>query len=230
MDPSGRSYEDFVPPHSMVRVEPTTHTLTVDLSTAGYKKEHIRVQLVHSHRRLVVRGERPVAGNRWSRFRLEVTIPDGCDTKGVHARYEKGVVRVVMPGVAPELVAADGGGGQQEPAKPAAAATASAGVQDRRDVSSTAKRDGGGRAAPARGGEEEDKAQKKQQELQRASSGNDYVRQSTGVEGEVAAGSPSRGGGGYAFFHDRRKMATTVFGVVLVLISLGIYIKYSLWP
>lgn len=34
MDSNGRVFEDFVPPHSMVR-EPATHTLTVDLSAAG---------------------------------------------------------------------------------------------------------------------------------------------------------------------------------------------------
>ena len=50
----------------------------------------------------------------------------------------------------------------------------------------------------------------------------------TGGVGEVTAASPSARQG-YGFLHSR-KMATTVLGVVLVLISLGIYVKYSLWP
>ncbi|KAL6640963.1 hypothetical protein ACP70R_019144 [Stipagrostis hirtigluma subsp. patula] len=227
MDPSGdRAYEDFVPPHTMVR-EPAVHTLTVDLSGAGYKKEHIRVQMVHSHRRLIVLGERPVAGNRWSRFRLEAAIPDSCDTKGVHARFEKGVVRVTMPSLAPEPVAVDAGGQQETapPAKPTANTAAATRAQDQKDVGASAAQQDGDRAAQ----QEEEKVRKQQEELRRASSAKDDAHgESAGVEGEVAAGSPSRGG--YAFVHDRRKMATTVLGVVLVLISFGIYVKYSLWP
>jgi hypothetical protein len=34
MDSNGRVFEDFVPPHTMVR-EPATHTLSIDLSAAG---------------------------------------------------------------------------------------------------------------------------------------------------------------------------------------------------
>jgi hypothetical protein len=34
MDPSARSYEDFKPPHRLVR-EPLTHTLSVDLANQG---------------------------------------------------------------------------------------------------------------------------------------------------------------------------------------------------
>ncbi|KAK3157642.1 hypothetical protein QOZ80_2AG0125490 [Eleusine coracana subsp. coracana] len=224
MDPSGRAYEDFVPPHSMVR-EPPTHTLSVDLTAAGYKKEHIRVQLVHSHRRLIVRGERPVAGNRWSRFRLEFKLPDDCDVKGIQAKFEKGVVRVTMPGQKPETV-------QEEPAKKPTEAAAPSGVQvgaERQDGDHPAP------APPAGGGEEvkndqETKVQKQEAVHRRLSSAKDGGRDDGAAsEGEEAtAVTPSSQG--YAFMRDRKKMATTVLGVVLALISLGIYVKYSLWP
>ncbi|TVU01134.1 hypothetical protein EJB05_53433 [Eragrostis curvula] len=230
MDSTGRAYEDFVPPHRMVR-EPPTHTLSVDLSAAGYKKEHIKVQMVHSHRRLIVSGERPVAGNRWSRFRLEFKLPDDCDAKGIQARFERGVVRVTMPGLTPQPVAADADAavGQPEPAKKPTTAAAASGVQDG-DRAAPALPAGGGEGL----GKDQEKEQKPQEGVQlqkRVSSAKDGGRSNDddAREGEEAApGTPSRQG--YAFLHDRRKMATTVFGVVLVLFSLGIYVRYSLWP
>uniref|UniRef100_A0A0E0DCI8 SHSP domain-containing protein n=1 Tax=Oryza meridionalis TaxID=40149 RepID=A0A0E0DCI8_9ORYZ len=168
----GRSYEDFKPPHKMVR-EPPTHTLTIDLSAKGkalfrlqffmsrYKKEHIKVQLVRSRQRLVVSGECPVAGetNRWSRFRLQFPVPDGCDLKAIQARLQDGVVRVTLPGVKPQQ--------QPPPAKTAAGAAAGAvAAEDRR----------------------------------------------------------------CKFLRERGKLATTLLGVVLVLFSFVIYIRYSVKP
>ncbi|XP_062206035.1 inactive protein RESTRICTED TEV MOVEMENT 2-like [Phragmites australis] len=219
MDRNDRVYEDFLPPHSMVR-EPAAHTLSVDLCAGGYKKEHIRVQVVRSHRRLIVRGERPVAGNRWSRFCHEVRLPNGCDTKGIQARFENGVVRVTIPRLAPVPVAVNAGA-QQEPT----AAAVASGVEDWKD--GAAQQDGD-RAARAGGGEEKEETVQRQDAGQRASYTKDGGRESAGVGGEVTAASPSHRG--YGFVQDRRQMATTMLGVVLVLISLGIYVKYSLWP
>lgn len=196
------------------------------------------MQMVHSHRRLIVRGERPVAGNRWSRFRLELRVPDGCDAKAIHARFENGVVRVTMPGVAPEPVQVETGAGtgarQQDtstppppPAKPAAATSA----QDQKDAAG-----GGGHTARVGGaddeGEKKDDPVQKQEVRQRVMSsakddgGHDDA--ASGEEEVLAPASPSRQD--YGFLHGRRKMATTVLGVVLALISLGIYVRYSLWP
>ncbi|KAG8091678.1 hypothetical protein GUJ93_ZPchr0012g21029 [Zizania palustris] len=162
---AGRAYDDFKPPHKMVS-EPTTHTLSVDLSTSiaghNYKKEHIKVQLVHSRRLLVVSGECPVgAGNRWSRFRLEFPVPDGCDVKAIHARFANGVVRVTMPGRKKE----------QEPAPPPVAAT-----------------------TPLRG-----------------------VRR-------LLPASVVR------LLQERGKLSTTIVGVVLVLFSFFIFVRFSLKP
>ncbi|XP_006662379.1 inactive protein RESTRICTED TEV MOVEMENT 2-like [Oryza brachyantha] len=141
----GRTYEDFTPPYRMVRETPA-HTLSVDLSGKGYKKEHIKVQVVHSRRRLVVSGECPA--ERWSRFRLEFQLPDGCDdVKGILARFDNGVVRVTMP-----------------PAKTAAGSS----VEQRR-----------------------------------------WYR---------------------SLLQERRKLATTLFGVLLALLSFGIYVRYSVKP
>ncbi|CAN6305078.1 unnamed protein product [Urochloa humidicola] len=230
MDSEARVFEDFVPPHSMVR-EPATHTLSVDLSAAGYKKEHIQVQMVHSHRRLVVRGERPVAGNRWSRFRLELRVPDGCDAKAIHARFENGVVRVTMPGAAPEPVKVDTPAAAA-PSPPAAVAPS---TQDKKDdgVAAAQQQDARGAGEGEEGEKKKDEAaadQRKQEVRQRVmGSANKDGGEASGAGEVVAPASPSRQQD-YGFLHGRRKMATTVLGVVLALISLGIYVKYSLWP
>lgn len=197
---TGRAYEDFVPPHNMV-TEPATHTLTVDLSAAGYKKEHIRVQLVRSHGLVVVRGERAVAGNRWSRFRLEFKVPDGCDLKGIHAKFEGGVVRVTMPGIKTGPAAAVGG------KLPEPVALDTAGVRD------------------ARGGNKEDESVQRQPEEERTVKDGGSV-----VGGDEALAAPASGRGGYAYLPERRKLVTTVVGAVLVLFSLGIYVRYSFGP
>lgn len=179
---------------------------------AGFKKEHVRVQMVHSQRRLIVRGERPVDGNRWRRFGLELLVPDGCDAKAIHARFENGVFRVTMPAVPPEQVPV---------------------------VASAAKQDGGDRAARGR---EDNKHEtpRKQEARQRVvssakhagGSGRSDDTAAGGVGQEVmAAASPTSSRQGYGFLHNRKKVTFTVLGgVALVLISLGIYAKYSLSP
>ncbi|KAM0838544.1 hypothetical protein ACQ4PT_060909 [Festuca glaucescens] len=195
---TGRAYEDFVPPHNMV-TEPATHTLTVDLSAAGYKKEHIRVQLVRSHGLVVVRGERAVAGNRWSRFRLEFRVPDGCDVKGIHAKFEGGVVRVTMPGIKTGPAAAVGSK-LPEPA---------AGVRD------------------ARGGDKEEENVQRQPEEERAVKDGGRLDHGAGVVRGVESLAAPASGHGYSYLPERRKLVTTVVGAVLVLFSLGIYVRYS---
>jgi hypothetical protein len=207
--------------------------------------------MVHSHRRLIVRGERPVDGNRWSRFLLELHVPNGCDAKAVHARFDNGVVRVTMPGVQqPEpvypIVAGTGDHQQQETPLPKHAGTASAAgdddVQGRKGVVGAAGQDGGDRDRAARGQDEVDKHEtpRKQEARQRVvssakhagGSGRSDDTAAGGVGQEVmAAASPTSSRQGYGFLHNRKKVTFTVLGgVALVLISLGIYAKYSLSP
>ena len=151
------------------------------------------MQLVRSHGLVVVRGERAVAGNRWSRFRLEFRVPDGCDVKAIHAKFEGGVVRVTMPGIKTGPSAVVGG----KLPEPVAAETDAAG----------------------------DERVQKQRDEERAVKDGGRLGHGTGV---VAA--PASGRGGYSYLPERRKLVTTVVGAVLVLFSLGIYIRYSFGP
>lgn len=205
---AGRAYEDFVPPHNMV-TEPATHTLSVDLTAAGYKKEHIRVQLVRSHGLVVVRGERAVAGNRWSRFRLELSVPDGCDVKGIHARFEGGVVRVTMPGLRTGPAAAV----KEKEEPPAAKADASAGDKENEKVQRQPAEERGANAVKDSG------------RLDRGQ--GTPAHDVRGVEAPAPAPASGRG---YSYLPERRKLVTTVVGAVLVLFSLGIYVRYSFGP
>uniref|UniRef100_A0A0D9XK01 SHSP domain-containing protein n=1 Tax=Leersia perrieri TaxID=77586 RepID=A0A0D9XK01_9ORYZ len=146
----------------------------------GYKKEHIKVQLVHSRRLLVVRGECPVAGNRWSRFRLELPVPGGCDAKAIHARFDNGVLRVTIP---PGMI--------NEPEMPAAKTTGADAVAGQAPTTDDTVKEGG-RESPG----------------------------SVGDQQQVACG-------GYRLLREQKKLATTLLGVVLVLFSFVIYIRYS---
>jgi hypothetical protein len=160
------------------------------------------VQLVRSHGLVVVRGERAVAGNRWSRFRLEFRVPDGCDVKGIHAKFEGGVVRVTMPGIKAGPAAAVGG----KLLEPAAS------IRD------------------ARGGDKkEDENAQKQPEEERVVKDGGRLDHGAGAVGgmEALALAAPASGRGYSYLPERRKLLTTVVGAVFVLFSLGIYVRYS---
>jgi hypothetical protein len=167
---------------------------------AGYKKDHIRVQLVRSHGLVVVRGERAVAGNRWSRFRLEFRVPNGCDVRGIHAKFEGGVVRVTMPGIKTGPAAAVGGK-LPEPA---------AGVRDDRG-----------------GDKKEDKNVQKQPEEDRVVKDGGRLDHGAGVVGGMEALAAPASGRSYSYLPERRMLLTTVVGAGLVLFSHGIYVRYS---
>lgn len=78
--------------------------VTVDL--AGVAEDDIDIQLFDDA--LVVEGKRHlapcdeggvyhVAGIRQGSFRLELPLPSTVDAEGVEARYERGLVRIVLP-------------------------------------------------------------------------------------------------------------------------------------
>lgn len=107
---------------------------------AGFKKEQLKVQ-VDNLGRLRISGERPLAGNQWSRFRMVLPIPEGCNVDGIRSRFEEdGVLHITMPRLwtAPaeepntgdaEMGGSDAGqdqNGGHSPAQPNAAAAAEA--------------------------------------------------------------------------------------------------------
>ncbi|CAL4943487.1 unnamed protein product [Urochloa decumbens] len=69
---------------------------SVRISLPGFKREDIRV-LVDSHGHLRTRGERPIAGARWSRFQKDFQLPDGCNLDGIRAKFEAETLIITLP-------------------------------------------------------------------------------------------------------------------------------------
>ncbi|XP_042490269.1 inactive protein RESTRICTED TEV MOVEMENT 2-like [Macadamia integrifolia] len=90
---STRSYEDFQPSSNLLREE-EGDTFVVDLP--GFRRDQLRVQ-IESHGNLMVSGERPIANNRWSRFRKDCLIPKNCNENEIKANFVDGVLYIKMP-------------------------------------------------------------------------------------------------------------------------------------
>ncbi|CAD6213880.1 unnamed protein product [Miscanthus lutarioriparius] len=63
---------------------------------AGFKKEDIRV-LVDNHGHLRTHGERPIVGNRWSRFQKDFELPANCITDVIRAKFENERLTITLP-------------------------------------------------------------------------------------------------------------------------------------
>ncbi|KAG8073524.1 hypothetical protein GUJ93_ZPchr0006g42415 [Zizania palustris] len=145
-----RTYVDFVPPHNLVE-ESDKETFVIDLSTAGFKKEQLRVQ-IDKYGRLQISGERPVFGNQWSRFYKDLDVPETCNAGDVRARFEKsGFLHIIMPKLSPPAAAA----AAEEPKATAGPKTSAGGSKDDKGAAATGH--GAARQTTAAQGEEKDK-------------------------------------------------------------------------
>ncbi|KAG1358695.1 inactive protein RESTRICTED TEV MOVEMENT 2 [Cocos nucifera] len=61
-----------------------------------YRKEQIKVQ-IDRYGKLKIVGERPLEGNRWSRFRKEFQVPENCNRSEIRAKFENGHLNVLLP-------------------------------------------------------------------------------------------------------------------------------------
>ncbi|GAB4836201.1 hypothetical protein Ancab_001115 [Ancistrocladus abbreviatus] len=87
-------YEDFKPLSEWKHEEGAD---ILCLQIPGFMKEQLRIVTEASRGALRVRGERLVAGNKWSRFQEEIPVPEDCDMKEIHAKFEGGILRITMP-------------------------------------------------------------------------------------------------------------------------------------
>jgi hypothetical protein len=67
---------------------------------AGFKREEMRV-LVDNHGHLRTRGERPIAGTKWSRFQKDFKLPDNCNVDGICAKFESEKLTITLPKKSP---------------------------------------------------------------------------------------------------------------------------------
>ncbi|KAG6471137.1 hypothetical protein ZIOFF_072238 [Zingiber officinale] len=66
---------------------------------AGFRKEHISIR-INDFGNLKITGERPLVGNRWSRFVKEFQVPDHCNASEIKAALENGLLRIELPNFA----------------------------------------------------------------------------------------------------------------------------------
>ena len=81
---------------SYLKLISTVLLLSFCVIFAGFKKEQLKV---HTNNKgyLIVEGERPVDGSKWSRFKKEVGLPEDCDVKEIRAKFSHGVLSILIP-------------------------------------------------------------------------------------------------------------------------------------
>ncbi|XP_004230071.1 inactive protein RESTRICTED TEV MOVEMENT 2 [Solanum lycopersicum] len=100
--PAARAvYEDFRPVHERHQDE-EAEKLVIYLP--GFMKENIRVS-TEGKNTVRVRGERFVGGNKWHRFQEDFQAPDDCNMRGIHAKFENGILIITMPWKMPKQLA-----------------------------------------------------------------------------------------------------------------------------
>ncbi|KAG2536286.1 protein RESTRICTED TEV MOVEMENT 2-like [Panicum virgatum] len=92
-----RAYEEYDPSVEWSR---GAEADSVKIVLPGFKKDDIRV-LVDNHGHLRTSGERPLAGNRWSRFQKDFQLPDNCSVDGIRAKFQSETLTITLPKKAP---------------------------------------------------------------------------------------------------------------------------------
>jgi len=67
------------------------------LHSAGFLKERIKINFVSSSRIVRVTGERPLVGNRISRFEQTYPVPEYCEKQKLQGKFEQGTLTITMP-------------------------------------------------------------------------------------------------------------------------------------
>ncbi|KAG6393156.1 hypothetical protein SASPL_147391 [Salvia splendens] len=86
-------YEDFKP-NSEWQQDAHSHSLII--SIPGFMREQLRVST--EGRNIVrVRGERLIAGNKWSHFLEDFEVPENSDMNSVRAKFHDGALTITIP-------------------------------------------------------------------------------------------------------------------------------------
>jgi len=88
-----RSYEEYTP---VVEWSHSPDASFAKIIVPGFKREEIRV-LVDNHGHLRTRGERPLQGNKWSRFQKDLQLPSDCNVDGICAKFENEALTITLP-------------------------------------------------------------------------------------------------------------------------------------
>ncbi|RDX94100.1 Inactive protein RESTRICTED TEV MOVEMENT 2, partial [Mucuna pruriens] len=66
-------------------------------SSRSFPKERIKINYVRSSRAAKVVGERPLGGNRVSKFEQAYPVPENCEEEKLQGKYERGTLIITMP-------------------------------------------------------------------------------------------------------------------------------------
>ncbi|KAK4739032.1 hypothetical protein R3W88_002729 [Solanum pinnatisectum] len=91
-------YEDFRPVYERHQDEEAEKLI---IYLPGFMKESIRVS-TEGKNTVRVRGERFIGGNTWHRFQEDFQAPDDCNMRGIHAKFENGILIITMPWQTPK--------------------------------------------------------------------------------------------------------------------------------
>ncbi|XP_074566105.1 uncharacterized protein LOC141822670 [Curcuma longa] len=91
--PEQRLFVDFVP---LDRVVSSNEAEFFIVELPGFRKEHIDVR-IDDFGNLKITGERPLNGNRWSRFVKNFQVPDHCNASEIRAKVENGLLQIELP-------------------------------------------------------------------------------------------------------------------------------------
>ncbi|XP_031093307.1 inactive protein RESTRICTED TEV MOVEMENT 2-like [Ipomoea triloba] len=86
-------YETFTPVFQRQQDEEAEKLI---IYLPGFSKENIKVS-TEGKTTLKVRGERLIGNNKWNRFLEEFQAPEDCNMRGIHARFENGILTITMP-------------------------------------------------------------------------------------------------------------------------------------
>ncbi|KZV47306.1 inactive protein RESTRICTED TEV MOVEMENT 2 [Dorcoceras hygrometricum] len=86
-------FEDFKP-ISEWEQDDESHSLVLYLP--GFMKEQIKVS-TEGRNIIRVRGERLVAGNKWSRFQEDFQVPENCEMNSIRAKHQGGNLTITVP-------------------------------------------------------------------------------------------------------------------------------------
>ncbi|XP_057730961.1 inactive protein RESTRICTED TEV MOVEMENT 2-like [Arachis stenosperma] len=89
-----RIYETLQPKSEM---KETPEAFLLHVYLPGYTKERIKITFVWSSRKVKVSGERPIQGNKWSRFEQTYPVPENCNPEALEAKFEVGTLVLTMP-------------------------------------------------------------------------------------------------------------------------------------
>ncbi|KAK9951658.1 hypothetical protein M0R45_007094 [Rubus argutus] len=90
-----RSYEDFMP-YCKLQKEELQDTYQIPLH--GFKIEQFKVSVNDKKGTIKIEGQRPMDGNRWSRFRQNFKVsPHDYRVKDIYARFHNGVLSLALP-------------------------------------------------------------------------------------------------------------------------------------